>query len=229
MPAKPRLRLVVPNAENRAVGPTRRANSAYRTREHLTEREEELLDAAKQNRHGHRDSTMILVAYRHGFRASEVCELEWSQIDFTTATMHVRRAKNGKPSTHPIRGDELRILRRLQREAPASAFVFVNERGAPFSPDGFNWMVKRAGQKAGLPFQVHAHMLRHSVGYKLAGDVTTRGPFRTILATRISDTQCATPSYRRNASRIFGGISACGPYRTRHATPDQCMEFRSNL
>ena len=84
--------------------------------------------------------------------------------------MHVRRAKNGKPSTHPIRGDELRILRRLQREAPASALVFVNERGAPFSPDGFNWMVKRAGQKAGLPFQVHAHMLRHSVGYKLAGD-----------------------------------------------------------
>jgi len=171
MPAKPSLRLVVPNAENRAVGPTRRANSAYRTREYLTEREvEALLDTAKQNRHGHRDSTMILLAYRHGLRASEVCGLEWSQIDFTTATMHVRRAKNGKPSTHPIRDDELRILRRLQREAPASAFVFVNERGAPFSPDGFNWMVKRAGQKAGLPFQVHAHMLRHSVGYKLAGD-----------------------------------------------------------
>jgi type 1 fimbriae regulatory protein FimB/type 1 fimbriae regulatory protein FimE len=113
---------------------------------------------------------MILVAYRHGFRASEVCGLEWSQIDFTTATMHVRRVKNGKPSTHPIRGDELRILRRLQREAPPSAFVFVNERGAPFSPDGFNWMVKRAGQKAGLPLQVHGHMLRHSAGYKLAGD-----------------------------------------------------------
>ena len=129
MPAKPSLRLVVPNAENRAVGPTRRANRAYRTREYLTEREvEELLDAARQNRHGHRDSTMILVAYRHGFRASEVCELEWSQIDFTTATMHVRRAKNGKPSTHPIRGDELRVLRRLQREAPASPFVSVGHR-----------------------------------------------------------------------------------------------------
>ena len=76
MPAKPSLRLVVPNTENRAVGPIRRANSAYRTREYLTEREvEALLDVAKQNRHGHRDSTMILVAYRHGFRASEVCGL----------------------------------------------------------------------------------------------------------------------------------------------------------
>ena len=171
MPAKSSLRLVVPNAENRAVGPTRQANSVYRTREHLTEQEvEALLDAAKRNRHGHRDLAMILIAYRHGFRASEVCGLEWSQIDFATATMYVRRAKNGKPSTHPIRGDELRILRRLQRGAPPSAFAFVNERGAPFSPDGFNWMVKRAGQRAGLPFQVHAHMLRHSVGYKLAGD-----------------------------------------------------------
>jgi type 1 fimbriae regulatory protein FimB/type 1 fimbriae regulatory protein FimE len=82
----------------------------------------------------------------------------------------VRRVKNGKPATHPIRGDEMRALRKLQREAPKSPFAFVNERGTPFSPDGFNSLVKRAGQKARLPFQVHAHMLRHSAGYKLAGD-----------------------------------------------------------
>src|SRR6516164_5405415 len=80
------------------------------------------------------------------------CELEWSQVDFHGATLHVRRAKNGKAATHPIRGDEMRALRKLQREAPKSSFVFVNERGTPFSPDGFNWLVKRAGQKAGLPF-----------------------------------------------------------------------------
>jgi hypothetical protein len=74
MPAKPNLRLVVPNTENRAVGPTRRPNGSYRTREYLTEREvEQLLDAAKQNRHGQRDPAMILIAYRHGFRASEIC------------------------------------------------------------------------------------------------------------------------------------------------------------
>jgi type 1 fimbriae regulatory protein FimB/type 1 fimbriae regulatory protein FimE len=48
--------------------------------------------------------------------------------------------------------------------------VFVSERGGPFTTDSFNWTVKRAGQKAGLPFQVHAHMLRHSTGFKLAGD-----------------------------------------------------------
>ena len=141
------------------------------SREHLTPSEvEKLIEAARANRYRHRDATMLLVAFRHGLRASELCGLEWSQVDFTGATLHVRRVKNGKPATHPIRGDEMRALRNLQREAPRSPFTFVNERGTPFSPDGFNWLVKRAGQKAGLPFQVHAHMLRHSAGYKLAGD-----------------------------------------------------------
>src|SRR6516164_11573260 len=96
---------------------------------------------------------MLLVAFRHGLRASELCELEWSQVDFDAATLHVRRAKNGKAATHPIRGDEMRALRKLQREAARSAFVFASERGTPFSPDGFNWLVKRAGQKAGYLFK----------------------------------------------------------------------------
>ena len=168
---KPFLKLVSPPPENRAVGPTRLANSEYRSREHLTPSEvEQLIEAAKTNRYGHRDATMLLVAFRHGLRASELCGLEWSQVDFDSATLYVRRVKNGKPATHPIRGDEMRALRKLQREAPKSPFVFVSERGTPFSPDGFNWLVKRAGRKAGLPFQAHAHMLRHSAGYKLAGD-----------------------------------------------------------
>ena len=131
---------------------------------------EKLIEATKDNRYAHRDATMILVVYRHGLRASEVVNLQWEQIDWDSATLHVHRVKNGKPSTHPIRGDELRALRRLKREAPKAPFVFVSERGGPFTTDSFNWLVKRAGQKAGLPFQVHAHMLRHAAGYKLAGD-----------------------------------------------------------
>jgi integrase len=149
----------------------RRPNSEFRSREHLIETEvEKLIEAAKDNRYGHRDATMILVAYRHGLRASEVCGLRWEQVDFNSATLHVRRVKNGKPSTHPVRDDELRALHRLQREAPKSPFLFVSERGGPFTTDSFNWMVKRAAQRAGLPFQAHAHMLRHAAGYKLASD-----------------------------------------------------------
>ena len=171
MPTKSTLEDMKPTPEKRAVTLLRRPNSHLRSREHLTEMEVgRLIEAAKQNRYGHRDATMILVAYRHGLRASEICDLRWEQFDFASATLHVRRAKGGKPSTHPLRGDELRAVRRLERDAQTSPFVFVSERGAPFTPDSFNWIVKRAGQKAGLQLKAHAHMLRHACGYKLAGD-----------------------------------------------------------
>ena len=100
---KSRLKLVTPGTINRAVAPTRLANSRYRSREHLTPSEvEKLIEAAKTNRHGHRDATMLLVAFRHGLRASELCALEWSQVDFEAATLHVRRVKNGKAAPpHP--------------------------------------------------------------------------------------------------------------------------------
>src|SRR5262249_51301227 len=107
-------------------------------RRYLTEREiERLIEAAKSNRHGHRDATMVLVAYRHGLRASEVCSLEWHQIELDQGRLHVRRAKRGTPSVHPIRGDEIRALRKLRRESPTEAYVFVSERGGPISQWAF--------------------------------------------------------------------------------------------
>src|SRR5712671_4664076 len=112
------LRLVSPTSEKRTVTmPVRKPNAELRTREYLTGAEvEKLIEAAKSNRWALRDATMILVAYRHGFRSSELTDLRWDQIDFNHGTMHVRRVKKGTPATHPIMGDELRALRRLQRE-----------------------------------------------------------------------------------------------------------------
>ena len=169
--AKPHLKLVAPATVNRKVTPRRRPNGDLRTREYLTEAEvERLMKAATGNRHGHRDATMVLVAYRHGLRAAEVVDLRWDQVEFKTATLHVRRVKAGTPSTtHPILGDQLRALRRLQREQdPKAAFVFTSERGAPFATAGFARMVERAGVEAKLGFKVHPHMLRHACGYALA-------------------------------------------------------------
>jgi integrase len=168
--AKGHLRLVTPTIVKRTVTPTRLPNTHLRTREHLTEAEvERLMDAAKKNRWGHRDATMILVAYRHGFRPAELVDLRWDQVDFRTASLHVRRVKQGTPSTHPILGDELRALRRLQREQePKSSFVFTSERGSPFTTAGFARMVERAGAEARLGLKVHPHMLRHACGYALA-------------------------------------------------------------
>jgi site-specific recombinase XerD len=169
--AKSRLRLVSPRTENRTV-PRRRANAELRRREYLTDAEvAKLMKAAGGNRWGHRDATMVLVAYRHGLRVSELVDLRWDQIDFDTATLAVRRVKKGTPSTHPIRGDELRALRRLAREQePKSSFVFTSERGAPFTTAGFARMIERAGEAARLGFKAHPHMLRHATGYKLAND-----------------------------------------------------------
>jgi integrase len=168
--AKSHLTLVTSATEKRTVTPTRRPNADLRAREYLTEAEvERLLKATKGNRWAHRDATMILVAFRHGLRASEVADLRWDQVDFATATLHVRRVKQGSPSTHPILGDELRSFRRLRREQePKSPFVFTSERGAPFTTAGFARMVERAGAEANLGFKVHPHMLRHACGFALA-------------------------------------------------------------
>ena len=167
--AKSHLKLVTPATVNRTVTPKRPPNRKLRTREYLTEAEvERLMNAAKRNRWGHRDSTMILVAYRHGLRASELVDLRWDQVDFASGTLHVNRLKQGVPSTHPIRGDELRALRRLKKEQSKSAFVFTSERDAPFTAAGFARMIERAGIEAKLAFKAHPHMLRHACGYTLA-------------------------------------------------------------
>jgi integrase len=174
MAAIPALKFVAPTSEKRTVG--RKANAEYRTREHLTEREvERLIEAAKDNRYGHRDATMVLIAFRHGLRAAELVDLRWEQVDLKGGVMHVRRVKHGSPATHPLTGRELRALRRLEREAAGSPFVFVSERGAPFAARGLQAMVERAGKAAGFDMKIHPHMLRHACGYKLANEgVDTR-------------------------------------------------------
>jgi type 1 fimbriae regulatory protein FimB/type 1 fimbriae regulatory protein FimE len=150
----------------------------------MTEREvEKLIKTAKGNRHGTRDSTMILICFRHGLRASELCELQWSDVELETATLHLRRAKGGAIGTHPLLGDELRALRALKREAN-SPFIFVSERGAPFTVSGLQKMIERAGIEAKIPFKAHPHMLRHATGYVLANKGTDTRTLQAYLGHR---------------------------------------------
>src|SRR5437868_3929975 len=107
----PNVAIVAPAIINCTV--RRKPNAVLRTREHLTTGEvEKLIDCASGNRQGQRDGLMILLAFRHGLRAGEVCDLRREQIDFATATLHVRRIKNGTPATHPLTGREMRALRK---------------------------------------------------------------------------------------------------------------------
>jgi integrase len=154
----------------RDATPTTVNSQVRRTREYLTQAEiERLMEAArKTSRYGHRDATMILIAYRHGLRASELCDLQWSQIELNTGRLHVRRSKRGTPSVHPLQGDEMRALRRLQREQEASPFVFCTERGGPMAAKSFHHVIARLAKPAGIPFAIHPHMLRHGCGFALA-------------------------------------------------------------
>jgi integrase len=150
-----------------------------------------LIEAAKANRWGHRDATMILLAFRHGLRVAELCDLRWDQVEFNAAVLHVRRVKNGTPSTHPLLGDEMRALRRLQRESAPSPFVFVSERGSPFTTAGFARMIERAAASAGLELKAHPHMLRHACGYALANK-GHEAPPASCQRTRAAETRLVT-------------------------------------
>jgi type 1 fimbriae regulatory protein FimB/type 1 fimbriae regulatory protein FimE len=184
---KSRRRLVAPATVKRTVTtPRRKLNAELRTREYLTEAEiDRLIGAAKANRWGHRDSTMILTTYRHGLQVSELVDLQWSQIDFAHATLAVRRVKKGVPSTHPVRVDEMRALRRLQREQdPKSVFIFTSERGSPFTVSGFARKIERVGEAAGFDFKPHPHMLRHACGFALASNGHDTGALQAYLGHR---------------------------------------------
>lgn len=162
-----------PSIENgKVTPPRRRPNHESRPREYLTPDEvDRLMQAAgRAGRHGHRDRTLILIAFRHGLRVSEVVSLRWDMIDLKRGLIHVARMKNGVDSTHPLRGPELRALRRQRRAYPETPYVFVSERGGPLTASSVRKLVARAGEQAGIGFPVHPHMLRHACGYKLAND-----------------------------------------------------------
>jgi site-specific recombinase XerD len=162
-----------PTLVNGTMPPRRVRNRDLRPREYLTPKEvERLIAAAKKRgkRFGLRDAAMILVAFRHGLRVTELCSLTWDQFDFAHGLMHVHRIKNGMPSVHQIGGEELRVLRALKRDGDAGRFVFMTMRGAPMTPAGFRKFFARLGVEVGMAFPIHPHMLRHATGYKLAND-----------------------------------------------------------
>ena len=167
-----------------------------RTREFLLPEEVEAMREAikkKGGRHDHRDASLILLIYRHGLRLSESASLRWEQINFSDGTIYVKRLKGGTPSTQPLYGDEIRALRKLQRDYPKCPFVFQSSRKSPMCPDTIAGVVVLAGILADLPFPVHAHMLRHGTGYYLANrGVDTRTIQSYLGHKNIQHTVCYT-------------------------------------
>jgi type 1 fimbriae regulatory protein FimB len=142
-------------------------------RRHLTGLEvEKLLAAVKGARHEARDRCLILLMFRHGLRVSEAVGLKLSDVDLEGRSLHVKRLKRGLSTTHPLRGDELRVLKawltERQRMKPDGKALFVSERRQPLSRKTAWVIIRDYGEEAGLAVASHPHMLRHACGYALA-------------------------------------------------------------
>jgi type 1 fimbriae regulatory protein FimB/type 1 fimbriae regulatory protein FimE len=198
------LKLVPPSA---AVcrPPPRSRNADRRPREHLTPAEVERLikTARRRGRYGQRDATAIAVAYTHGLRVSELSALTWSQVDFGEGVLHVTRLKNGRPSTQPLRGAEIRKLRQLRRDWPEGQFVFQTERGGPMTAAGFRKTLAAIGKAAGFEWLVHPHQLRHATGFALANKGVDTRTLQHYLGHRCI---AHTVRYSELAADRFNGL-----------------------
>jgi type 1 fimbriae regulatory protein FimB/type 1 fimbriae regulatory protein FimE len=185
--------------------PQRKRNTDLRPREHLTPAEvDRLVEAArKRGRYGQRDATAILITFTHGLRVSELCALKWSQVDFGSGVLHVTRLKNGRPSTQPLRGAEIRALRQLRRNWPEGQFVFQTERGGPMTAAGFRKTLAAIGSAAGFYWSIHPHQLRHSTGFALANKGVDTRTLQEYLGHRSIE---HTVRYSELAAGRFHGL-----------------------
>jgi type 1 fimbriae regulatory protein FimB len=144
-----------------------------------------------------------MMMYRHGLRVSEAIALRRDDVNLAQARLWVRRLKNSLSVEHPIAGDELRAIKRyLSTRDDRLPWLFVSERGQPMTRQSINYLVRAAGESAGLS-AVHPHMLRHSCGYYLADKGTDLRTMQDYLGHR--DPR-HTVHYTRVAGRRFEGL-----------------------
>lgn len=179
----PQLKIVESDVKWKVTPAGRKANAAYRQREHLFPEElERLFAALKRNRHGQRDYMIALVTYLHGLRVSELIDLRWDDINWRAGTIQIRRLKGSIDGVHYLERDEANGLKRLQREQqPRSRYIFTSERGDAFSRFAINKMIQTAGGKAKIDFPVHPHCLRHTTGTAQANGGMTAWQLQKLM------------------------------------------------
>lgn len=179
-----------------------------KARNYLTPTETDaLLRAAKRGRHGARDHYMILTAYRHGYRVTELVTARLADLDLSAARLYVRRSKGSLSTQHPMEGDEMRAARawlRRREEMPAagSPYLFLGERG-PLTRQAVNYILSATAKRAGMEIRVHPHILRHSCGYALAN----KGMDTRLVQDWLGHANIHhTVRYTRTAAARFQGI-----------------------
>jgi type 1 fimbriae regulatory protein FimE len=169
-------------------------------RQWLTEAEVEAIIKACENE---RDRLMILMAYRHGLRVSELIALTWRQVDLDAARLRVIRAKGGEDGVHPLSGREIRALRGLRRrQVVGTPWVFITSRGGPLTRNGFYKLLEKAAARAGID-GVHPHLHRHATGFRLVN----RGMDTLSLAAYLGHANVHnTKRYARMDAARFDGL-----------------------
>ena len=142
-------------------------------RKHLVSAEvDKLIAATKGSRNESRDRCLLLLMFRHGLRVSEACRLKLSQVDIESRVLHVQRLKKGLSTTHPLRADEIRVIKtwltERKRMNPEDVAFFISERRKALSRKTVWVAIGNYGKKAGLALSPHPHMLRHACGFALA-------------------------------------------------------------
>ena len=138
---------------------------------------ERLIDAAMHSpRSGIRDAALIMLAYRHGLKVSELINLKWEHIDFENQSILVSRLRNGRETLHPLEEREINLLRKLEKHN--SELVFQSQRKNQMSSNNIRKIIRHAGEEAGFKNTVYPTMLSGAAGFDLIA--TTSG----ITATR---------------------------------------------
>lgn len=157
--------------EMRKVGGSRKVNDELRGRRNLTHQEIDLICKAIRvsSRYPDRDELLVLMAFHHGLRVSELLNVKWQHINLKTQQVAIKRLKNGIDSLHPMTAKrQMMLLRKAHKASGAalSGFVFINERGAPVTADGFRKMFTKFSWEA-LGVKWNPHALRHGCGTTL--------------------------------------------------------------
>ncbi|MGR7268658.1 tyrosine-type DNA invertase [Klebsiella aerogenes] len=183
-------------------------NSDIKKRNFLTQNEiESLLNAANSGPHAARNYCLTLLCFIHGFRASEICRLRISDIDLRSKCIYIHRLKKGFSTTHPLLNKVIQALKRwldIRDEYPQSTseWLFLSRKGNPLSRQQFYQIISASGDQAGLPLEIHPHMLRHSCGFALANMGIDTRLIQDYLGHRnIRHTVWYTAS---NAGRFYG-------------------------
>lgn len=173
-------------------------------RDFLTESETiRLLASARAGRFGVRDYSMLLLAYRHGWRVTELTSIRIADIDLDAGRIWVNRIKEGLSRTQPLQGDELRGLRAyLRTRMDHLPWLFVSSQGGQMTRQNVNYLIKEACARASLG-HVHPHMLRHTCGHVLADKGTDTRLLQDWLGHR--DIR-HTAWYTRTSSKRFESV-----------------------